>query len=199
MTWFYKLCRPIHCYCYGPEGGQKTWARHSLTGYQIQSNQRVSSVTVTVKLKCQLDTLKPQAWCVELESRCTKLCLDVMEMYWICIMHDFSGLMMYWNCNQDVSMLYLLALIIPIHPSMKSCQWTRMSNIFWVKTHLKYLHNTCRIQYEYIVYIWYILNTDIIHPNLANTSWFYRPYNLDVFRCNRFNTSSNGQYMQNTR
>ena len=30
---------------------------------------------------------------------CTKPCLDVMEMYWICILHVSSGLMMYWNCN----------------------------------------------------------------------------------------------------
>ncbi len=51
--------------------------------------------------------------------------------------------------------------------------------------HLKYWHNICQIQYGYIQYIWYILNTDRIHPNIANTPWIYRPYNLDVFGCIR--------------
>ncbi len=83
--------------------------------------------------------------------------------------------------SQDVSVLCLLALIIPIHPSINF----NIINKLWVNIHLKYWHNTCQIQYEYIWYIWYILNTDIIHLNLANTSWLYRPYHLDVFGCIR--------------
>ncbi len=50
-----------------------------------------------------------------------------MVMYWICIMHFFSGLRMYWICNQNVLdspvcvfKMYLPTLMIPIHHSMKS-------------------------------------------------------------------------------
>ena len=49
--------------------------------------------------------------------------------------------------------------------------------------HTKYSHNTYQIHLKYIQYIWCILNTDTVPPDLANTSWIYRPDVLDVFWC----------------